>query len=152
MPFFKAVIILLTCLLVATPSHAGVTVVQALSFGEFVVKRNDAQYDITVNTNGSYTFDSAGFIEIVPPQQGIFDLDGMTPFTPVISVTVTQTSPLAGSGENMQMVNLQETHDVAVSASGVVRVTVGGTARTSGNGNPYLDQTYNGQLEIQINF
>ncbi|MGN7438731.1 MAG: hypothetical protein ACTHOO_08815 [Alcanivorax sp.] len=152
MPHIKVLFVLLCCFFLIAPAHAGVTVVQALSFGEFVVKRNDAQYDITVNSNGSYTFDSAGFIEIAPPQQGIFDLDGMTPFTPVLSVTVTQTSPLAGSGENLQMVNLQETHDVAVSASGVVRVSVGGTARTSGSGNPYLDQTYNGQLEIQINF
>jgi len=138
--------------IVESPVYAGVTTIQALSFGSFIVKNNNAQYDITVNTNGSYTFDGAGFIEIAPPQEGIFDLDGMTPLNAVTSVTVTQTIPLSGSGEGFQMVNLQESHTAIVNLAGEIRVTVGGTARTSGNGNPYMDQTYNGQLEIQINF
>lgn len=139
-------------IIVESPVYAGITTIQALSFGSFIVKNNNAQYDITVNTNGSYTFDAAGFIEIAPPQEGIFDLDGMTPLNSVTSVTVTQTIPLSGGGEGFQMVNLQESHTTIVNLAGEIRVTVGGTARTSGNGNPYMDQTYNGQLEIQINF
>lgn len=149
----KMLFVIMLCAALNVPSvFAGVTTVQALSFGSFIVKNNSAQYDITINTNGTYTFDSAGFIEIVPPQEGIFDLDGMTPLDTVTSVTVTQIIPLSGSGEGFQMVNLQETHTNIVNLAGEIRVTVGGTARTSGNGNPYLDQTYNGQLEIQINF
>lgn len=133
-------------------AEAGVTVVQALSFGSWISKNNDAQYDITINTNGSYTFDAAGFIEIAAPQEGIFDIDGLPSSTAIASVTVTQTIPLSASGENFQMVSLQESHPATTTAGGTAEITVGGTARTSGNTNAYGDFTYNGQLEIQINF
>ncbi len=153
MPLLKwFFLVFLSCAFVVQSAYAGVTTIQALSFGSFIVKSNAAQYDITINTNSSYTFDSAGFIEISAPQEGVFDLDGMTPSTAIASVTVTQTIPLSGSGENLQMVSLQETHPASTDLAGVARITVGGTARTSGNGNPYLDQTYNGQLQILINF
>ena len=132
--------------------HAGVTTIQALDFGSFIVKNNDAQYDITINTNGTYSFSAAGFFEISAPQEGIFDLDGMTPSTAITSVTVTQITPLSGSGENFQMVNFQETHPGSTDGSGVARIVVGGTARTSGSTVNYLDQSYTGSLQIQINF
>ena len=142
-----------SCVLVAlNPSYAAVTTIQAMSFGEFVVKNNDAQYDVTINTSGSYTFDAAGFVEIAAPTEGIFDLDGMTPSTAISSVVITQISPLSGAGEDFEMVALQETHPGSTDGSGVARITVGGTARTSGNGTLYVDQTFNGTLQIQINF
>ncbi len=146
-------LICFSCLFVATqPSYAAVTTIQALSFGEFVVKDNAAQYNITINTNGTYTFDSAGFIELSNPQEGVFDLDGMTPSTAIVSVVITQIVPLSGAGESFQMINFQETHPGSTDGSGVARITVGGTARTSGNGTSYVDQTLSGTVQIQINF
>lgn len=133
-------------------AYAGVTVVQALSFGSWISKNNNAQYDITINTNGSYTFDGGGFIEIAPPQEGVFDIDGLPVNTAIASVVVTQTIPLSASGENFQMISLQEAHPASTTAGGVAQITVGGTARTSGSTISYGDNTYNGQLEIQINF
>lgn len=132
---------------------AGITVVQPLHFGDYIVKRNDAVYTITVNTGGTSNFDPAGFIEINPlAQPGIYDIDSLPPNTAIISVVITQTIPLSGSGENFQMNTFQETHPASTDVSGVARIRVGGNADTSGNGNPYVDQTYNGQLQIQINF
>ncbi len=139
-------------MLVSSISNAAVTTIQAFDFGEWVVKNNDAQHEITINTNGSYTYDSAGFIEISPPQEGIFDLDGMTPNTSIVSVVVTQFSPLSGSGIDFEMINFQETHSASTDGLGVARITVGGTARTSGAGGSYVDQTFNGIVQIQINF
>lgn len=136
----------------AAESFAGVTVVQQMSFGSFVVKRNDAQYDITVSAGGSYGYSSVGYILIVPPQQGIFDIDGLPASTPVSSVTVSQYGPLAGSGDSFEMLSFQTSNNPTTDSSGVLRVSVGGTARSSGTGNPISDQTYNGQLEITINF
>ncbi|MCB9982586.1 MAG: hypothetical protein H6861_02785 [Rhodospirillales bacterium] len=135
-------------------AHAGITTIQALSFGGFIVKNNNAVHSINVNVSGpGYTYDSAGFIEITPPQHGIYDLDGMTPSTAITSVTVTQTSPLAGaSGPNFQMTALQESHPATTDVSGVARIHVGGTAQTSGTGTPYADQTFTGTLQIQVNF
>jgi len=143
--------LVLACLFSADV-YAGVTVIQPLHFGEFIVRNNDSVHTITVNTGGVVTYDS-GFIEINPiGQDGIYDLDGMTPSTAIASVTITQVIPLSGSGENFQMDTFQETHPASTDVAGVARIRVGGNANTSGNGNPYLDQTYNGQLQIQINF
>jgi hypothetical protein len=130
---------------------AGVTVVQALSFGEFIVKNNNAQYDIVVNVGGGHTYDSSGFIQISAPQVGIFDIDGLPANSVISSVVITQVSPLLGGGRVFQMVDFQESH-TNTNSSGVSRITVGATARTSGSGLAYVDQTYSGDLEIQINF
>ncbi|MDH5722846.1 MAG: hypothetical protein OEY94_05955 [Alphaproteobacteria bacterium] len=148
----KQLILILLLGFLPFKAMAGVTVVQALSFGSWISKNNNAQYDITINTNGTYSFDSSGFIEIAAPQEGIFDIDGLPVSTAIASVVVTQTIPLSASGENFQMVSLQEAHPASTTAGGVAQITVGGTARTSGSTISYLDNTYNGQLEIQINF
>ncbi len=149
---FFLVFMLCLFMVASSVSDAAVATVQAFDFGSWVVKNNDAQHEITINTNGSYTFDSAGFIEISPPQQGIFDIDGMTPNTAIASVVVTQITPLTGVGVDFQMINLQETHPATTDGLGVVRVTVGGTAQTTGSGGSYIDQIFNGTVEIQINF
>jgi len=129
-----------------------VTTVQALSFGEWLSYDNDGVYEITINTNGSYSAD-AEFVEISAPQEGIYDIeDGFTPFDPVASVNISQLSALTFGGGTFQMDTFQETHSANVDAGGVVRVTVGGTANTSGNSTPYVDGTFNGTLRIQINF
>ncbi len=140
----------------ASPAIAGVTTIQGLNFGEFIVKNNNAVHSITVNLSGpSYVFDSAGFILISDTniQYGIYDLDGMTPNTAITSVTVTQVSPLSGaSGPNFQLNTFQEVHPATTDGSGVARINVGATAQTSGSGTPYVDQTYTGTMQIQINF
>ena len=140
----------------ALSAHAGVTTVQGLNFGEFIVKRNDAVYGITVNLAGpAYTYDAAGFAPINTGsiQLGIYDLDGMTPNQAITSVNVTQITPLSGpSGPNFQMTAFQETHPPTTDGAGVARIRIGGTAQTDGSGNPYFDQTYTGTIQIQINF
>lgn len=133
-------------------SYAGVTTVQALNFGEFLSYNNDSQYDITINTNGSYSFDSGGFVEIAAPQEGIYDLDGMAINTAITSVTVTQSSAISFGVGSFQMINFQEIHSGSTDGGGVARVTVGATARTTGNGAPYADNVYSGVVNIQINF
>ena len=152
MRFFGYFVCFVYVFLATLPSYAGVTTIQALSFGEFVMKNNDAAYDITINTNSSFTFSAAGFIEITAPVEGIYDLDGMAPSTAIASVTVTQVTPLSGSGFDLQMINFQETHPGSTDGSGVARIEVGATARTNGLGGSYIDQTFNGTIQIQINF
>lgn len=133
-------------------AFAGVTVVQPLEFGAYVVKRNDAQYDITVTSGGSYSYSSVGYIMISPPQEGIFDIDGLPISTAVASVDLTQSIPLSGSGDNFQMVNFTKVHNPTTDSSGVLRIAIGATARSSGSGIIYSDQTFNGQIDIQVNF
>lgn len=133
-------------------SYAGVTEIQRLSFGAFVVKRNDAQYDITVSAGGSYGYDGAAFIMITPPEEGIYDIDGLPASTPVASVSVTELLPLSGSGQGFQMLDFETFHNPTTDGSGVLRVSIGGTARSSGTGISYIDQSYLGQMEVTINF
>ncbi len=134
------------------PARSGVSVVQGLSFGSFISKNNDAQYDITVNTNGSYSYDAAGFILISIPNPGVYDIDGLMISTAITSVDVTQNAPLSAPGNSLQMLNFTETHPGSTDASGVARIEIGATARTTGSGTLYPDQTYTGVVEIQINY
>lgn len=145
------IIFFLFALVLSPLAYAGVTTVQALSFGSFVIKNNDAQYDIIIHPGGAYSFSGAGFLEITPPQYGIYDIDGLPANSVISSINISQIIPLSNSGESLQMVNFEENHDNS-NGAGVAQVRIGATARTSGNGNPYLDQTYTGQLQIQINF
>ncbi|MEM7651035.1 MAG: DUF4402 domain-containing protein [Pseudomonadota bacterium] len=145
--------------LVVSPNgkaFAGVTTIQELNFGEFIVKNNDAVHSITVNITGTaYTFDAAGFIpiDVSNIQPGIYDLDGMTPGALISSVDVTQVLPLSGGGgPNFQLTAFQDSHPTNVDGSGVVRVRVGATAQTNGAGIRYFDQTYTGTMQIQVNF
>jgi len=147
---FIAVFLYAFC--VSVPLYAGVAVVQPMTFGNFVSKKNDAQYEITVNVNGTYVFDSAGFIEISPPQEGIYDIDGLTPNAAVANVVVTQSSPLSIGGRSFQMINFQDSHAASTDGFGVLRVTVGATAQGDGIVTAYPDRTYNGSLNITISF
>jgi len=134
-------------------AYAAATTIQAISFGSWIVKKNDAQYDIVLNPDGTYTFDSAAYIEISPPQGGIYDIDSLPISTAIASVTVTQTSPLAGgSGKTFQMLTFQETHPPSTDASGVARINIGATSRSSGDSTAYPDETYSGNINILVNF
>ncbi|HOO81709.1 MAG TPA: hypothetical protein PK513_04335 [Alphaproteobacteria bacterium] len=134
-------------------AFAGVTEIQALQFGEYIVTHNDAVYSITVNVGGVVTYDPAGFIEIAATgQDGIYDIDGLPASTAITSVVISQTTPLTSGGLSFQMNTFTESHPASTDGAGVAQIRVGATADTSGNGVPYLDRTYNGMLEIQINF
>ena len=148
---FLALVTML-CGVFAPPSHAQLTVIQDLAFGEFISKNNNAQYNLTVNPGGAFTFDPVGFIEINPPQSGIYDIGGFTPGESVTSVTVTQNTPLGGVGSVFQMINFQENNSASADPLGIVRVEIGATVQTSGNGIPYGDAIYAGSADIMVNF
>lgn len=133
-------------------AFAAVTVVQGLSFGAFISTRNDAQYDITVNTDGTYSFSAGGFFMITPPNPGVYDITGLDPSRAIASVTVTQIAPLTAPGNSLQTLNFTSTNPPSTSPAGVARIEIGATARTTGTGTAYPDNTYNGVVEITINF
>ncbi len=150
--FAYAVIYLTLCIF--NVAQASVTVIQSLDFGSYIVKRNDAQYDITVNHGGVVSYSSTGFVQISGGQPGIYDIDGLPANSVINSVVMTQIDPLQGvTGEVFQLVNFDYMlHSGSTSAGGVVRLSLGATARTSGNGNPYASQNFLGVIQIQINF
>lgn len=133
-------------------AFAQVSTVQSLFFGHWISLRNDAQYDITVNTDGSFSADPSAFIMIASPTQGIYDITTPSLNASVVSVDITQFSPLSGGIGSFQMLDFQELHSPSSDGAGVVRVTIGGTARTSGSGTPYSDVTRSGSIDVEINF
>ena len=146
---FLVVLLVLFC---ATPARSAFIVVQNLTFGSFISKNNNAQYDITVNTNATYSYDAAGFIIISNPTPGVYDITGLPPSMAIASVTVAQNAPLNAPGGQLQMLNFTETHPAATDVAGVARITIGATCRTSGNMMAYPDNTYTGSVDITVNF
>ena len=131
--------------------HAAVTTVQALDLGTFLMLNDDAQHEITINTNGSYSYDS-GFVLIVAPQEGIFDLDGLDSLRAVSSVTASQNSPISGGTGSFEMYDFQTSHPGVTDADGTLEVTVGMTVSSSGTGTSYSDTTRTGSIQLTVNY
>jgi hypothetical protein len=131
------------------PCHADLDEIQALDFGRWAITSNSASYHITVQTDGSYS-NSSQLVMLEPPQQGIYQVDGLPPNADILSVDVTMVQPLQGGGEEFTMDNFQV---IAPDANGlgVTTITLGARANTSGNGGSYSDGPYSGVLEIEIN-
>lgn len=135
----------------SSAAFAQVSTLQELNFGEFISTRNDAQYSITVNLDGSYSFSSGAFYEISAPSIGIYEFTGLAPSANVTNITITQTSPLISSGAtSFQMINFQTFSLPVTTLLGTLEVRVAGTARTSGNGLLYPDRTYTGGINIDV--
>lgn len=139
--------------LLAAEARAGITTIQALSFGNYVVANNNSVQTVTVSLSGNVTA-SSGLLEITPTaQQGIYDIDGLTPNAVIASVDVTALTTMRGVNISNEFTlgGFTSNHTNADPA-GVARVTIGGTASTTGNGLGYPDQTYSATVEIQINY
>ena len=145
-------LVVVMCSLWPNASQAQLTTIQPLDFGEFMSRNNDAQYTLTVNAAGSYSFDATGFIEISPPQPGIYDIGGFAPNAAISSLTVAQDTPLGGVGLVFQMISFDEIHPPTTDGAGVARIQIGATLQTSGSGMPYGDALYNGSVDVTINF
>mgnify|MGYP000527742782 CR=1 FL=1 len=128
---------------------ADVITLQGLHFGEFVITDNNSVHGITVNIDGSVSH-SGAVIEINAPRPGIYQIDGLPPNN-VINVIVSQDQPMVGNSNSFNLTNFQESHTNS-NAGGITDITIGATAETSGNGQPYVDQNYSGQVRIQISF
>lgn len=151
----KFFITLLSIIVVTFSGHAlaGITTIQALSFGNYVVANNNSVQTVTVSLSGNVTA-SSGLLEITPTaQQGIYDIDGLTPNAIIASVDVTALTTMRGVNVSNEFTlgSFTSNHTNA-DPSGVARVTIGGTASTTGNGLGYPDQTYSATVEIQINY
>lgn len=151
MRFLAVTLVFIT--LCAQPAVAGLQTIRALNYGLFVVTKNDAQYDLTVNPDGSYTFDAAAFVEITPPQAGVYDIDGLDPNRAIGSITATQGALLAsGSGRYFEIVDIQVEGPLVTSPTGEARILLGATVRTSGSFMNYTDEVMNGVIRVEVNY
>jgi len=132
----------------SAPAKANITEVQPLRFGEWIVANNDTEQTVTINTDGSYT-NSAGLIMIQNPQHGIYRIDSLPPFAIIMGFDIVMTEPMTGLSNSFTMDNFQTSAD-PVDGNGETTLRLGATARSSGDGQPYPDATYNGELTIDI--
>jgi len=129
---------------------ADITEVQQLSFGKWAVTNNKAVQSITLGTNGNYT-NSPSLIMIDPPTVGIYEIDGLPPFTNFPGVQVTVTQSMTGVGGAYFNVDSFSIQIPSTDGDGKTTLTLGATAKTSGNGQGYADERYEGELNIDLN-
>jgi hypothetical protein len=132
------------------PACADINEVQKLSFGKWAVTNNNSIRTITLGTDGNYT-NSPSMVMINPPQVGIYNIDGLPPGTSFPSVNVTMTQQMRGAGGPAFTVDNFTTLIPATNGAGETTLTLGATAKTSGNGQGYPDDTYEGELNIDLN-
>lgn len=123
---------------------------QPLTFGTWAVTNNSSSHSITVETNGSYTH-SPDLLMITPPQEGVYQITGLPSEAAINSVTVTMTQALEFGGSEDFTMDDFDTIAPNADINGETVITLGATAYTSGNSNPYSDGSYSGELSIQIN-
>jgi hypothetical protein len=136
--------------LMAAPAHAEITEIQRLNFGRWVITNNSSQHAITVDINGSVSASSNALIMLEAPEPGMYRVTDLPAFTSIGSVNVTMTQPMGGGGAAFILDDFQ-TAIPATNADGETTLTLGATAKTSGNNQSYQDTTHSGELLIEIN-
>lgn len=131
---------------------AGVTTVQELYFGHYLVLGNKVQGDVTINTDGSHSFDPAAYVEIDAPRVGMYEIDELPANMAVNSVTIDSSTNLINAGIGFQTRDWQTSFPAATDAEGKLLVIVGGTLRSSGNDVQYPDGTYLATMQITVSF
>ena len=149
----KGVLAALVCsYLGAVPAYAAIIENQPLNFGTWAITNNTGIKFITVNPDGSFA-SSPGVVNIlVPPTQGIYRVDSLPPFTAINSVTGTMLAPMSGGNQDFNLDTFQIIYDPVTNASGEINITLGVSAKTTGTGVPYDDATYNGTIQLDINY
>ncbi len=138
-------------LFLGSAAHADIIEIQPFDFGEWAITNNTALNYVTVSPNGSVSH-SPSLININnTPEQGIYRVDGLPPFSTINSINVTMLTPLSGGNQNLTMDNFQVTF-TPVNSSGETTINLGATARTNGSGMSYDDAVYTGTLQLDINY
>ena len=89
----------------------------------------------------------SGEVAAKPPPAAVhahYVVLGQAPGTAVVSVVVTENTKIGSGPTIFNMVDFVENHSAVVDGSGEVRVSVGATLETTGNGMPYGDSLYMG--------
>lgn len=138
-----------TAFLWAYPAKADLLPVSELSFGRFIVTNNATRQSISVYLDGSFSF-TDGLIKIDDPQTGQYQIDDLPP-NRVLNIEAYQLEPMEGAGNFFTLKDFNVAHTNS-NEVGLTTVTLGATAESSGNNQPYADQRYTGTIQILISF
>lgn len=149
---FKRIIILLFLVVAIPHARAAITETQALGFGEFALSNNAASHQLVVSPAGVISKDQE--IKIISdPQEGVFEVSGFPPSTPLI-INITFDNLMSGMGGAAFTISDPTTFPptVVTDPLGGATFNVGATLNTSGDGGFYYDSDYNGIMTVSVNF
>ena len=112
-----------------------IVTVQALDFGEAVVRRNDATYSMTVTDTGNLSAD-ANFLHLTPVAEGIYRLTGAAANRPIV-VGIIVDQQMIAPGEAMIIDNFDINAPATTDGSGEALIRVGARVSTDASGTPY---------------
>ncbi len=129
-----------------------VNVLKELDFGEAVVRDNLSQRSIIVQTNGSFSADSA-FIILQNPTEGLYQVTNLPPSTVITSILITVDQQMIGPGEDFIIDNFDIDAPSSSNSNGELDISVGARLRTTGSGQNYLyDAQFESALTLEINY
>lgn len=142
----------LAALCLAGPAAAqSITEDTPFDFGRWVITNNSSQHTITVQTNGSYS-NSPELIPLTNPQPGVYTVTGLPSFATINNVMISPVSPVSGPGGQSFIMDNFTFICPNANFDGETNLTIGARARMSGNGQPYANGAYQGQLNVVIDF
>ena len=141
----------------AAPAAAQTTMteIEALSFGLFSLRDNDAPHELTVYaSDGSFTAAQAFAVATPAPQRGEYLLEGFNPGEEIVVTIEPGGLAFGGAGADIFTVTnyTVEPSPVIAGAGGSVTIYVGATLRTSGNGVVGDTGAYSGELDITFDW
>ena len=144
-------VLLMMCLLFVVPnSQALMTEVQELKFGNYAITGNDRGSVLIVPYTGAAPWATNKIYIISAGQAGHYQLSGFPANTP-LNITIPDFFLTLPESESFKIG--QFTHENLITdSSGNAFLKLGATLYTSGNGNPYDDGSYFGNMVITIDF
>lgn len=138
---------------VATPASAqvAITEVQKLYFGKWFFGGDDSAIRITVATDGAHSPVPGAVNMFTPPRQGVYNITGLPPFTAVNSMTVTAGEPLTLNGRSFTLENFTTQYNDA-NDLGQLTLSLGADLVTEGSGSAYPGGSFNGTLNIELDY
>ena len=142
------------CVLANTDASADtVNQTQHLDFGSFVLKRNNAVYQLKVQKNGAVT-SASSFIVITTPVPAMWEL---TDYPPNTLLTVSIPDAIlsvggAGTGNVFNLTDFTPTANLTTDGAGAATLRFGASLYTSGSGTMYADGSYSGDVSVTISY
>lgn len=150
---FLAFILFAGCFLLAPPCQAQVTItpVTDLSFGVIAIRDYSAVGRVTINSGGSFSYNSNVWLH-ENPQRGEYRVEG-GPVNTIYTVTLPPNATLTGPGGSFILDNFAVEPAVLITnGSGEDTFYIIGRLQTQGGGVSYGDGDYDTTFTVTVNF
>lgn len=152
---YKLLVVFYCMLVLIKPAFSELIQIRPLDFGDIAIIDNSAAHNLSIDRLGNINVD-IGIRIIRPGQPGEFEASG---FAGNVELFITSQvisdvmNPGRVSGEYPNLVSLDTAASVRTESDGTAIIFVGGTIQTSSSGSlDFVDDTYNSDIRITINF